>query len=240
MIDLTNQRFGRLIVLNKNPFKKSHRGVYWNCICDCGNYCTVCSIDLRQGKTKSCGCLQKESRHKRLIDLTGQRFNYLMVLQLDKEKTEKYHTTYWICQCLLCNNIKTIKGSHLKNGSIQSCGCLKSQYELKILNILKDNNINFKYQYSFPDLKGDKKRLFFDFAIFNKNELKYLIEYQGEQHYRSVNYFGGEDKFQLQLKYDKKKIIYCENHNIPLIILNKQNNLNKEEIIREELLYGHS
>ena len=65
----------------------------------------------------------------------------------------------------------------MKDGSTQSCGCLKSQYELKILNILKDNNINFKYQYSFPDLKGDKKRLFFDFAIFNKNELKYLIEY---------------------------------------------------------------
>ena len=240
MIDLTNQRFGRLVVLNKNSSKKSDRGVYWNCICDCGNSCVVCGVVLRRGETKSCGCLQQEARHRKLIDLKGQTFNYLKVLDLNKEQTEKYHQGYWICQCLLCNNIKTIKGSHLKESSIQSCGCLKSQYELKIAQILKENNIDFKQQYNFIDLKGDKRTLFFDFAIFNKNKLKYLIEYQGEQHYESVNYFGGEDGFNLRLKYDKKKQEYCQEHNIPLIILNKQNKLNKEEIIREDLLYEYS
>lgn len=236
MIDLTGQTFGRLKVLKKDANQKSSRGVYWICECECKNICSICGVDLRKGDTKSCGCLQKERRHEKRIDISGQIFIFLKVLEYDEEKSFQLKQTYWKCQCLLCGNIKTIKGSHIKEGSIKSCGCLKSSFELQIAQVLIDNDISFKREYSFPDLKGDKRLLFFDFAIFNNNELKYLIEYQGEQHYQEIAYYGGEEAFLKRKYYDKLKEDYCLEHKYPLIILNKNNKLIKEEIIKEELL----
>lgn len=60
-IDLTGQRFGRLVALERVENSKS-RQACWRCICDCGNHTVVCSFDLRSGNTASCGCWQKEIR----------------------------------------------------------------------------------------------------------------------------------------------------------------------------------
>lgn len=54
--NLLDQVFGRLTVVSK----KEGTGAYWNCICECGNTNTVKAQTLKEGKTKSCGCLQKE------------------------------------------------------------------------------------------------------------------------------------------------------------------------------------
>ena len=55
LINLTNHRFGKLLVLERaaNKGKK----VVWKCLCDCGNITEVRTTDLRTGNTKSCGCL---------------------------------------------------------------------------------------------------------------------------------------------------------------------------------------
>ena len=53
--DLTNKRFGKLLVLGKS--EKSGRRLYWNCICDCGKTIIVKGDHLRQGHQESCGCL---------------------------------------------------------------------------------------------------------------------------------------------------------------------------------------
>lgn len=55
---LKNQRFGRLVVLEKIGVV-NHR-VLWKCVCDCGNECNATSHDLTSGKKKSCGCLKRE------------------------------------------------------------------------------------------------------------------------------------------------------------------------------------
>jgi hypothetical protein len=73
-----------------------------------------------------------------------------------------------------------VRSSHLLEGTIKSCGCIKSYGELSIITFLNKNNINFKREYSFPDLRH-KNLLRFDFAFLNnQNELLCLIEYQGE------------------------------------------------------------
>jgi len=55
-IDLTGQKFGRLMVVSESG--KSKSGNYtWLCKCDCGNMKIVDSGKLRSGNTKSCGCL---------------------------------------------------------------------------------------------------------------------------------------------------------------------------------------
>lgn len=61
----------------------------------------------------------------KLIDLTGQRFGRLTVLQKDNKRITK-SGSYWICQCD-CGNIKSIKSSSLRRGEIQSCGCLRNE-----------------------------------------------------------------------------------------------------------------
>ena len=44
-----------------------------------------------------------------------------------------------------------------------------------------------------------------------------LIEYQGEQHYKPVEFFGGREKLKLQQINDDIKRTYCRVNNIPLI-----------------------
>lgn len=55
-IDITGQRFGRLVAIA--PLKSTSQGVRWECICDCGQRASVLTKKLRNGHTKSCGCLQ--------------------------------------------------------------------------------------------------------------------------------------------------------------------------------------
>jgi hypothetical protein len=66
--DITNQRFGRLTALVRNGtlYKTNTRGggnqlALWLCECDCGNRITVPGATLRNGNTRSCGCLQRDT-----------------------------------------------------------------------------------------------------------------------------------------------------------------------------------
>lgn len=60
--DLTGQRFGRLLVLEKTD-KRIKRGIVYKCLCDCGNIYYAISSKLKRGGVKSCGCLFKEKQH---------------------------------------------------------------------------------------------------------------------------------------------------------------------------------
>ena len=57
-IDLTGQRFGRLIVIQKTT--KKHGKWFWDCHCDCGERKIIWGSALKANLTKSCGCLFKE------------------------------------------------------------------------------------------------------------------------------------------------------------------------------------
>lgn len=56
-IDLTGQRFARLLVIKKSYSKKTTN---WECLCDCGKTSIVYNGNLRNGNTKSCGCIKNE------------------------------------------------------------------------------------------------------------------------------------------------------------------------------------
>lgn len=67
LIDLTEQKFGRLtvIVRAENKVYGNQTKTAWLCRCDCGNMVIVCTQELRNGDTKSCGCFSKEETSKR-------------------------------------------------------------------------------------------------------------------------------------------------------------------------------
>lgn len=210
LIDLTGQKFGRLTVLNRD-FSKKGKKVYWICQCDCKKIISVRTDSLKNGHTQSCGCLQKEIMSKQnFIDLTGQRFGYLTVLERDLLK--KGNQVYWICKCD-CGNIVSIQGGSLRNQDVKSCGCLKSKGESRIRDVLSYLNINFIQQKTFNDLRY-KTNLRFDFFLPDYN---CCIEYQGQQHYQAVEYFGGEEQLKKQKEKDNIKKQWCKDNNIKLI-----------------------
>ena len=79
------------------------------------------------------------------------------------------------------------------------------------MDILKNNKIDYIFQYP---VKIEGHNLFFDFYIKDYN---CFIEYDGEQHFKAVDYFGGKEKFEKQVQYDGLKNKYCKNNNYILI-----------------------
>lgn len=59
-VDLTGERYGKLVVLELDHIERSTR--YWKCSCQCGGTAVVREGNLRHGITKSCGCLKKETK----------------------------------------------------------------------------------------------------------------------------------------------------------------------------------
>lgn len=67
--DLTGQRFGRLTVLRRaedKVFPSGKTGIVWDCLCDCGKTKTIDGHALKNGATRSCGCLKDEVASKSL------------------------------------------------------------------------------------------------------------------------------------------------------------------------------
>jgi hypothetical protein len=61
IVDVTGQRFGRLLALERVERKSQREGrSYWLCLCDCGNEIITRSSCLRRGESQSCGCLMSE------------------------------------------------------------------------------------------------------------------------------------------------------------------------------------
>lgn len=58
-LDVTNQRFGRLVAIEIETIGANGMS-HWKCKCDCGNYAVVRISCLRNGATKSCGCILRE------------------------------------------------------------------------------------------------------------------------------------------------------------------------------------
>lgn len=61
-IDLTGQRFGRLVInsLHGRHPTRVNNPLVWSCMCDCGNAALVVSAELSAGHTVSCGCYMRE------------------------------------------------------------------------------------------------------------------------------------------------------------------------------------
>lgn len=125
LIDMTGQKWGRLTVLEKSTTPRANKKAYWVCQCECGNLTEVCGVALRNGKTQSCGCLQKERTSKvSKKDLTGQKFGRLLVLE-DVGRTENKNVL-WKCLCD-CGKETVVMGTSLLQGKTQSCGCYNKE-----------------------------------------------------------------------------------------------------------------
>lgn len=217
LIDLTNQKFGRLTVLERDKNRKTTGGSYWICQCECGTIKSVKSISLRNGDISSCGCYRQEQLRKAKYqkseeEMLNKRFGKLVVKQRSERKGNGGEL-YWICQCD-CGKTIEVRGHELRRkdeNRTVSCGCYhRSIGATNIMDCLIFNGVEFIDEYVFSDLPKSR----FDFAIVENGKIVRLIEFDGEQHYKDVKQWGG---LELQQERDKVKNEYALSHNIPLV-----------------------
>lgn len=211
--------------------KTTPKDRYWFYKCpNCGK---VKSAKSSRIGTKCVSCGQK-TRDKTTYnakvadDLTGKIFGYWKVIQ----KSEK--ANYWLCECQKCLTQKEIFRGNLIQGKSKSCGCIRSWGEEIIAWVLNNQQIKYQKEYSFSDLISDKKRkLRFDFAIFDKKEqLCCLIEFDGRQHYEyQDNWHQSIEDFNRLQQLDDIKNKYCLNNNIKLYRFNEKSIKDFEQFI---------
>lgn len=112
-----------------------------------------------------------------------------------------------------CGRILKVSYSNFISNGVR-CSCKsESKGELEVERILNIFNIEYIPQYKFYNCKN-KRSLPFDFYLPKYNT---CIEYQGRQHYESVEIFGGEKQLLIQKNNDNIKREYCKNNNIKLV-----------------------
>lgn len=90
------------------------------CRCKCGTERVVSKCSLLNGKSKSCGCYQKQLMHEQEYeDLVGQKFNYLLVVE---DIGRRNRAILWKCLCD-CGNYTEATTAELRRGHKVSCGC---------------------------------------------------------------------------------------------------------------------
>jgi hypothetical protein len=150
----------------------------------------------------------------RCYEIHGNKYRY--------DKTiYKNSNSYITIICEKHGEFKQLARIHLSGYGCQKCSY--SIGENKISKLLNEHNVVFKQQYTFDNCKN-KIKLRFDFYLpfFNT-----CIEYNGLQHYSPIEYFGGQEAFENQLKIDLIKKNYCKNNKIKLIVISY-----KEDIIK--------
>ena len=217
LIDMTGKKINRLTILERAA-NNSQGKAQWKCECECGNIIIVEGSSLRNGHTKSCGCYQRDKTSESCkINLIGQTIGNFTVLEYFQKEYEDKSRSKWKCKCNLCNNEEVyLSTDNMKNQF--SCGCtIESKGEMKIKNILNENNIQYIQEKRFSDciFKDTNKIARFDFYLPEHN---CIIEYDGIQHFKQGSgVFDNKDKFELTQQHDIIKNNYCKENNIMLI-----------------------
>lgn len=124
--DLTDRVFGLLTVKRPAPDEITKSGGHiprWECECICGAKVITRASSLRSGHTKGCG-----QKHRRVKDMTGFVSGRLKVLGRAPDYINADGTKHvmWLCECE-CGKRTVVRGTALRNHSIQSCGCIRNE-----------------------------------------------------------------------------------------------------------------
>ena len=171
-----------------------------------------------------------------------EKFNDIVFIKLAKKiHGNKYdyskveYKNYENKVCIICpkhGEFWQTPDNHLHGHGCPICN--ESKLESKICDLLKNNNIRFIRQQTYPWLKY-KGNLFLDFYLPEYNT---AIECQGGQHYKCIDYFGGEKEFKERVARDSVKLALCKNKGIRILYFSNEigeNILNDELTLLKEI-----
>ena len=223
--DETGKIYGCLTVIEKSDKTDSSKSIYWKCKCSCGNITIAPGYKLRNGTRVSCGCLRKKKlsqiAKRNIIDETNNVYGRLTVIKLDH--IDDKSNRYWKCLCE-CGNYTIVRGSELRNGQTQSCGCLSSKGEYQIIQFLVKHKINFETQKTFDKCRFNDSNALAKFDFYFP-EYNLIIEYDGIQHFE-IGSWNTEEKLLKTQEHDLFKNKFCEENNIRLIRISYKDDLN--------------
>tara|TARA_B100001758_G_scaffold150847_1_gene129971 strand:+ start:311 stop:1147 length:837 start_codon:yes stop_codon:yes gene_type:complete len=168
-------------------------------------------INSKSGCPK-CSIIKQHEKQKKTLnefitqskEVHGDTYDYSNVEYVDNKTNVKII-------CKLHGEFYPTPNNHLRGSGCPVCKSSKGEKE--IIKLLKKYKINYLTQYSFDDLKL-KGKLRCDFYLPEKNV---VIEYNGEQHYKPNEFYGGKKGFELTQKRDKLKKEYCLNNGIDFL-----------------------
>lgn len=133
--DLTNERFGRLVVAARGPNDLSCSAQWW-CKCDCGSKPKLISrrrLLAGNNATVSCGCYRNEvNRKNNLEDLTGLQIDRLTVLRY--EAATSGELGLWVCNCQCGVEIKqTARALTSIRKKMMCCGATRCEAHLNYI-----------------------------------------------------------------------------------------------------------
>lgn len=186
-LDLTGLRIGKLTVIKPSYKRYKNGSILWLCKCECGNICYVQANNLKNGHTKSCGCLKKNE------DITNKKFGRLLVIEPIDARDSGWHKL-WKCKCD-CGNICNVVSGALRDGSTKSCGCLKTEISAisgkKIMQEVHDRNIVDNTNISI--IKNNKpnknNKTGFRGIAYNKINNKYIAQIAFKGHLYYLGYY---------------------------------------------------
>lgn len=174
-------------------------------------------------------CIKEDNINKMMLYINSTQYKF--------NKIVKYCESDYIKSMveITCpkdeTHIFTMRFSNFKYEGKRCPHCGMTYGEQEVANVLKRYNIKYKFQYKYKDCRFINP-LPFDFYLPDYN---ILIEYDGKQHYESVDLFGGEKGFKYTKQNDGIKNQYCKNNNIKLIRIPYWCFNNIEEILIKEL-----
>lgn len=217
--DMSGQKFNKWTVISREDKKYPDGSVRWICECECGTVKPVKGTLLRNGGSKSCGCIKaeicRELGKARFKDLSGQKFGKLTVIKPGEK--DKQGNVKFLCECE-CGEFVEVRGNSLISQNTQTCGkCANiSNGESKIKQLLEDNNIYYEHQKTFKDCRYEDTGSLVKFDFFVDE--RYIIEFDGRQHFEyDESGWNSKENFEKTKERDTFRDKWCKDNNIPII-----------------------
>ena len=120
--------------------------------CDCGTERDVRTRNVKQGLSKSCGCLAKETQKAKTEEkYLGRRYSRLTVIELVRTDGQ---LTHFVCKCD-CGNTCTVYFAHILYGRTRSCGCIRQEKGKKHKEFLADESQKAHNKYGYDGTRID-------------------------------------------------------------------------------------
>ena len=185
-----------------------------------GTNCPKCMNELRGEKSR----LSKKEFIERALLEHGDIYDYSKVKWVDQ------HTEITII-CPKHGDFNQIPRDHFRGSGCITCNASRGERKIKLL--LDNFKINYSMQQRFTGLEYDAP-LKCDFYLTDR---KVVIEYNGQQHYKAIKFFGGEQGLKITRSRDKAKRDWCINNSIRFEVIRYDEDIDKrmDEILSKDL-----